>query len=116
MLLVEWSAAAALKLAVEALGSVGGEKEATVTSGPAGDEVVADRGPEFSGKLDHDTAAVAGEDEATGAAAIRLVSRLGRPVTIRQGAGSLLFARPGPEGSAEVGGEVVLDQARGYTG
>jgi len=54
------------------------------------------------------------EDEATGAAAIRLVSRLGRPVTIRQGAGSLLFARPGPEGSAEVGGEVVLDQARDY--
>jgi predicted PhzF superfamily epimerase YddE/YHI9 len=54
------------------------------------------------------------EDEATGAAAVRLVSRLGRPVTIRQGAGSLLFARPGPKGSADVGGEVVLDQARDY--
>jgi predicted PhzF superfamily epimerase YddE/YHI9 len=54
------------------------------------------------------------EDEGTGAAAVRLVSRLGRPVTIRQGTGSLLFARPGPEGSAEVGGEVVLDQVRDY--
>jgi predicted PhzF superfamily epimerase YddE/YHI9 len=54
------------------------------------------------------------EDEATGAAAVRLVSRLGRPVTIRQGAGSLLRARPGPDGTAEVGGEVVLDQVRDY--
>ena len=54
------------------------------------------------------------EDEATGAAAVRLVSRLGRPLTIRQGAGSLLRARPGPDGFAEVGGEVVLDQVRDY--
>ena len=54
------------------------------------------------------------EDEATGAAAVRLVSRLGRPLTIRQGAGSLLRARPGPDGAAEVGGEVVLDQVRDY--
>jgi predicted PhzF superfamily epimerase YddE/YHI9 len=54
------------------------------------------------------------EDEATGAAAVRLVSRLGRPVTIRQGSGSLLRARPGPNGSAEVGGEVVLDSVYDY--
>jgi predicted PhzF superfamily epimerase YddE/YHI9 len=54
------------------------------------------------------------EDEATGAAAVRLVSRLGRPVTIRQGAGSLLHARPGPDGTAEVGGDAVLDEVRGY--
>jgi predicted PhzF superfamily epimerase YddE/YHI9 len=54
------------------------------------------------------------EDEATGAAAVRLVSQLGRPVTIRQGAGSLLRARPGPDGTAEVGGEVVLAEARVY--
>ena len=54
------------------------------------------------------------EDEATGAAAVRLVSRLGRPLTVRQGAGSLLRARPGPDGFAEVGGEVVLDQVRDY--
>jgi predicted PhzF superfamily epimerase YddE/YHI9 len=54
------------------------------------------------------------EDEATGAAAVSLVARLGRPVTIRQGVGSLLHARPGPGGTAEVGGEVVLDEVRGY--
>jgi predicted PhzF superfamily epimerase YddE/YHI9 len=54
------------------------------------------------------------EDEATGAAAVRLVSRLGRPLTIRQGAGSLLRARPGPGGTAEVGGEVVLEERRDY--
>jgi len=54
------------------------------------------------------------EDEATGAAAVRLVSRLGRPLTIRQGAGSLLRARPGPDGTAEVGGEVALDRVGDY--
>ena len=54
------------------------------------------------------------EDEAIGAAAVRLVSRLVRPLVIRQGTGSLLRARPGPDGSAEVGGEVVLDQVRDY--
>jgi predicted PhzF superfamily epimerase YddE/YHI9 len=54
------------------------------------------------------------EDEATGAAAVRLVRRLRRPLTIRQGAGSVLFARPGPGGSAEVGGEVVLDHVRDH--
>lgn len=40
--------------------SVGGDNEATVISGPNGEEVVADRGPEFPGKLDNDTAAPAG--------------------------------------------------------
>jgi predicted PhzF superfamily epimerase YddE/YHI9 len=54
------------------------------------------------------------EDEATGAAAVRLVSQLGRPLVIRQGAGSLLRARPGPGGTAEVGGEVALDQVRDH--
>ena len=54
------------------------------------------------------------EDEATGAAAVRLVSRLGSPVTIRQGAGSLLRARPGPDGTAEVGGEVALERVGDY--
>jgi predicted PhzF superfamily epimerase YddE/YHI9 len=50
------------------------------------------------------------EDEATGSAAVRLVTRLGRPLIIRQGTGSLLRARPGPDGFAEVGGEVALDR------
>jgi predicted PhzF superfamily epimerase YddE/YHI9 len=54
------------------------------------------------------------EDEATGAAAARLVSRLGRPVTIRQGVGSLLHARPGPDGTADVGGDAVLAEVRDY--
>jgi predicted PhzF superfamily epimerase YddE/YHI9 len=54
------------------------------------------------------------EDEATGAAAVRLVSRLGRPITIRQGTGSLLRARPGPDGTAEVGGEVTLARVGDY--
>ena len=54
------------------------------------------------------------EDEATGAAAVRLVSRLGRPITIRQGAGSMLRARPGPDGTAEVGGGVTLARVGDY--
>ncbi len=44
------------------------------------------------------------EDEATGAAAVVLGHRLGRPITIRQGEGSELRARPGPDGTVEVGG------------
>jgi predicted PhzF superfamily epimerase YddE/YHI9 len=46
------------------------------------------------------------EDEATGAAAIRLGGELGRPIEIRQGKGSLLHARPGPDATVEVGGRV----------
>jgi hypothetical protein len=53
-------------------------------------------------------------NELPGAAAVRLVSQLGRPLVIRQGTGSLLRARPGPGGTAEVGGEVVLDQVRDH--
>ncbi|HEX4717325.1 MAG TPA: PhzF family phenazine biosynthesis protein [Thermoleophilaceae bacterium] len=46
------------------------------------------------------------EDEATGSAALRLAAFLGRPIEIRQGTGSVLRARPGPDGTAEVGGGV----------
>lgn len=53
-----------------------------------------------------------GEDEATGSAAIVLSAELDRPLTIHQGKGSLLHARPLPAGRAEVGGRVVLDQIR----
>ena len=53
-----------------------------------------------------------GEDEATGSAAIMLAVALERPVTIRQGEGSLLYAAPLDEGRAEVGGRVVLDEVR----
>ena len=52
------------------------------------------------------------EDEATGAAAVRLVTQLGRPVQINQGAGSVIFATPGPSGTAEIGGTCVLDDVR----
>jgi predicted PhzF superfamily epimerase YddE/YHI9 len=54
------------------------------------------------------------EDEATGSAALRLAAHLGRPIEIRQGKGSVLHARPGPDGSAEVGGRVRDYGTRAY--
>lgn len=54
------------------------------------------------------------EDEATGAAAVRLVTVLARPIEIRQGEGSVILARPGPDGTAEIGGACVLDEVRDY--
>ncbi len=54
------------------------------------------------------------EDEATGAAAMRLVSQLGREIEIRQGRGSVIHARPLGEGLVEVGGLTVLDEVRDY--
>jgi predicted PhzF superfamily epimerase YddE/YHI9 len=56
-----------------------------------------------------------GEDEATGSAAIMLAAELGRELTIRQGEGSLLHARPLDAGRAEVGGRVVLDEVRDFS-
>jgi predicted PhzF superfamily epimerase YddE/YHI9 len=53
-----------------------------------------------------------GEDEATGAAAVVMGSRLERPITIRQGRGSVIHARPTPDGSVEIGGRCVLDDIR----
>jgi len=50
------------------------------------------------------------EDEATGSAALRLVAAVGRPVTILQGAGSVIEARPTDDGRVRVGGRVVLDR------
>jgi predicted PhzF superfamily epimerase YddE/YHI9 len=55
-----------------------------------------------------------GEDEATGSAAIVLSAELGRELTIHQGQGSLLHARPVGDGRAEVGGRVVLDDVREF--
>ncbi len=52
------------------------------------------------------------EDEATGAAALMLAAEVGRPIAIRQGAGSRILARPGQGGSAEIGGFSVLDELR----
>lgn len=50
------------------------------------------------------------EDEATGSAALRLVAAIGRPVTIRQGRGSLIEGAPAAGGRVRVGGRVVADR------
>lgn len=55
-----------------------------------------------------------GEDEATGSAAIMLCAAQARPLTIRQGQGSVLYAHPLEDGRAEVGGRVVLDELREF--
>jgi predicted PhzF superfamily epimerase YddE/YHI9 len=53
------------------------------------------------------------EDEATGSGALRLIERLQRPLVIRQGRGSVIYAQPaGQEGRAEVGGRVLSDGTR----
>lgn len=48
------------------------------------------------------------EDEATGAAAVLMGARVGLPLTIRQGRGSVIQVRPGPGGTVEVGGRTAL--------
>lgn len=50
------------------------------------------------------------EDEATGSAALALCGRLGRAITVRQGAGSEIVARPTPGGRVEIGGRVALER------
>jgi predicted PhzF superfamily epimerase YddE/YHI9 len=52
------------------------------------------------------------EDEATGAAAVRLGGMLSRELTIRQGRGSVLLVHPRAAGMVEVGGRVALDEVR----
>ncbi len=47
------------------------------------------------------------EDEATGAAAVRLGALLGRAVTIHQGRGSIIDVNPLESGLVEIGGRVV---------
>jgi predicted PhzF superfamily epimerase YddE/YHI9 len=54
------------------------------------------------------------EDEATGAAAIALTARLGRPLDIRQGRGSRIVTRPLDDGMVEIAGRVVLAEVREY--
>jgi predicted PhzF superfamily epimerase YddE/YHI9 len=58
-------------------------------------------------------AAVA-EDEATGSAALRLGALLGRRFEMRQGKGSVLYGRPGADGTVEVGGRVRDFGERAY--
>lgn len=57
------------------------------------------------------------EDEATGAAAVRMGALLRRPITIRQGVGSELYVRPDPDtapDAVEVGGRVEVVETRAY--
>ena len=54
------------------------------------------------------------EDEATGAAALRLTAALGRPLTIRQGKGSEIVTRPAADGGVEIGGRVSLVETRPF--
>ena len=54
------------------------------------------------------------EDEATGAAAVRLCGMLGRPIDIHQGRGSRLAARPAEDGFVELSGRAALDDVREY--
>ncbi|MGO4533342.1 PhzF family phenazine biosynthesis protein [Leifsonia sp. 2MCAF36] len=50
------------------------------------------------------------EDEATGAAAVALTARLGRPLSILQGEGSDLLTEPLGDGRVRVGGTTVYDR------
>jgi predicted PhzF superfamily epimerase YddE/YHI9 len=54
------------------------------------------------------------EDEATGSAAMGLGHVLGRALTIRQGVGSEILVRPGPDGTIEAGGRVESVETREY--
>lgn len=56
------------------------------------------------------------EDEATGSAAVHLARLHGRPITIRQGRGSVIAARPAERpGWSEIGGRVVAEGRRTVT-
>jgi predicted PhzF superfamily epimerase YddE/YHI9 len=54
------------------------------------------------------------EDEATGAAALRLCAHTGRPLEIRQGTASVLHARPADAGTVALGGRVEAVERRDY--
>jgi predicted PhzF superfamily epimerase YddE/YHI9 len=54
------------------------------------------------------------EDEATGSAALALCAELGRPITVRQGGGSVITARPLDDGLIEIGGRVIPADVRDY--
>lgn len=50
------------------------------------------------------------EDEATGAAAVAITTRLDRDLTIHQGKGSIILTRRGVDGVVDVGGETIWDR------
>ncbi len=99
---------------------LGSPEEVDALEGPPeGDEVGAAWAweDEAAGKVRTRVFAVAYgifEDEATGAAAVLLGAKLGRPIEIRQGFGSRILARPLDDGRVEISGRVVLDEVREY--
>ena len=56
------------------------------------------------------------EDEASGAAAVLMGAAHGRELQISQGVGSEIVARPGPDGTVEIGGRCDLVEVREYAG
>ena len=54
------------------------------------------------------------EDEATGAAALRICAQVGRPLQIRQGVASVLHAQPADAGTVALGGRVEAVERRDY--
>jgi predicted PhzF superfamily epimerase YddE/YHI9 len=54
------------------------------------------------------------EDEATGSAAMRLCAQVGRPIEIRQGRGSVIYASDAGDGMVEISGRVVADEQREF--
>ena len=54
------------------------------------------------------------EDEATGAAALRLCAQLGRTVAIHQGSASVLYAEPAENATVSLGGRVEAVERRAY--
>jgi hypothetical protein len=47
-------------------------------------------------------------------ASMLLAHRVGQAITVHHGEGSLISARPGPNGTVEIGGRIVLDHIREY--
>lgn len=56
------------------------------------------------------------EDEATGAAAIRLGAKLRRPLVIHQGVASRIVVQPGADSTVAIGGRVEFVERRDYSG
>ena len=50
------------------------------------------------------------EDEACGSACLLLAHQIGRALIVHHGNGSLIHARPGPDGTAEIGGLVTQER------
>jgi predicted PhzF superfamily epimerase YddE/YHI9 len=56
------------------------------------------------------------EDEACGSGAMRMAAAFGRRLTLHHGRGSIVHAKPGPPGYADIGGRVTEDSPRTVRG